>query len=99
MEYCDGGDLSQFIKRKIVLNEHSARKFLRQLGNLTSRCIYLPLTYNSMFCAALALQFLRDKGIAHMDLKPQNLFLTGERPVLKVGGECCGNDYRCKIVW
>ena len=45
-----------------------------------------------MFCAALALQFLRDKGIAHMDLKPQNLFLAEERSVLKVGGECCGSD-------
>lgn len=35
---------------------------------------------------ALALQFMRSKGIAHMDLKPQNLLLTEERkPVLKIG--------------
>ena len=39
-------------------------------------------------CAALALQFLREKGVAHMDLKPQNLLLTrgAHVPVLKVGG-------------
>ena len=42
--------------------------------------VYLPL--------ALALQFLRSKGIAHMDLKPQNLLLTGDRrPILKVAGK------------
>lgn len=34
---------------------------------------------------ALALQFLQEKNIAHMDLKPQNLLLTGdETPLLKV---------------
>lgn len=89
MEHCSGGDLSQFIKNKIILNEDSARKFVRQLGNLGSHYIHPPLKYLSMYCAALALQFLRDKGIAHMDLKPQNLFLTGEKPILKIGGECC----------
>lgn len=36
---------------------------------------------------ALALQFLHVKGIAHMDLKPQNLLLSGgEVPLLKVAG-------------
>ena len=36
---------------------------------------------------ALALQFLHEKGIAHMDLKPQNLLLTGGvKPVLKIAG-------------
>ena len=32
MEYCDGGDLSHFIKSNRVLKEWSARKFLRQIG-------------------------------------------------------------------
>lgn len=37
---------------------------------------------------ALALQFLHVKGIAHMDLKPQNLLLTGDNvPSLKVAGK------------
>lgn len=66
MEFCAGGDLSNFIRSKKTLSEAVARKFLRQL--------------------ALALQFMRSKGIAHMDLKPQNLLLTDTRkPVLKIG--------------
>ncbi len=42
-----------------------------------------------LLSAALALQFLRTKGIAHMDLKPQNLLLTGgggRKTVLKLAG-------------
>ncbi|XP_031780777.1 serine/threonine-protein kinase ULK3 [Nasonia vitripennis] len=66
MEYCDGGDLSNFIKRKHKLAEHVCRKFLQQL--------------------ALALRYLRNHNVCHMDLKPQNLLLI-KRPalVLKVG--------------
>ena len=47
---------------------------------------------------ALALQFLRSKGIAHMDLKPQNLLLTGDRKILlKVGGTVCMFCYGCIV--
>ena len=87
MEYCDGGDLSHFITNKVVLRESSARKFLRQLGNARMNNLHsFALIEISISTLALALQFLRDKGIAHMDLKPQNLLLTGMKPVLKVGG-------------
>ena len=53
-------------------------------------CTYVT-HYNTVYVhfAACALQFLRSKGVAHMDLKPQNLLLsvTGNRKyVLKVGG-------------
>lgn len=67
MEYCDGGDLSNFIKKKSKLAENICRKFLQQL--------------------ALALKYLRDRFICHMDLKPQNLLLM-KKPTLtlKVGG-------------
>ena len=43
--------------------------------------------------SAMALQFLREKQISHMDLKPQNLLLSGNsrHPVLKVAGECVVN--------
>lgn len=41
-----------------------------------------------IFILALALQFLRSKGISHMDLKPQNLLLTAPpKPILKIGGK------------
>lgn len=67
MEYCDGGDLSSFIKKKHKLPESACRRFLQQL--------------------ALALRYLRDHNVCHMDLKPQNLLLM-KKPqlVLKVGG-------------
>ncbi|XP_024880000.1 serine/threonine-protein kinase ULK3 [Temnothorax curvispinosus] len=66
MEYCDGGDLSSFIKKKHKLPESTCRRFLQQL--------------------ALALRYLRDHNVCHMDLKPQNLLLMRKpQLVLKVG--------------
>ncbi|XP_014488893.1 PREDICTED: serine/threonine-protein kinase ULK3 isoform X2 [Dinoponera quadriceps] len=66
MEYCDGGDLSSFIKKQRRLPENICRRFLQQL--------------------ALALRYLRDHNVCHMDLKPQNLLLMKKpRLVLKVG--------------
>ncbi|KAF9972266.1 Serine/threonine-protein kinase [Actinomortierella ambigua] len=66
MEYCAGGDLSQYIKRRDGtpslppppsggLNEVIVRHFLKQLAS--------------------ALEFLRSKNLIHRDLKPQNLLL------------------------
>jgi serine/threonine-protein kinase ULK/ATG1 len=70
MEYCSGGDLSEFIQSRKALPEKVARKFLQQL--------------------AMALKFLRDRNISHMDLKPQNLFLSSPHdPALKIGGQSC----------
>ncbi|XP_014224400.1 serine/threonine-protein kinase ULK3 [Trichogramma pretiosum] len=66
MEYCNEGDLSNFIKRKSKLAEHVCRKFLQQL--------------------ALALRYLRNHNVCHMDLKPQNLLLVKKSTLtLKVG--------------
>ncbi|XP_060815017.1 serine/threonine-protein kinase ULK3 isoform X1 [Bombus pascuorum] len=66
MEYCDGGDLSSFIRKRHKLPEQICRRFLQQL--------------------ALALKYLRNNNVSHMDLKPQNLLLM-RRPqlTLKVG--------------
>lgn len=75
MEYCDGGDLSSFIKKKHRLPENICRRFLQQL--------------------ALALRYLRNHNVCHMDLKPQNLLLMRKpRLVLKVGG---WYSYRRKV--
>jgi len=61
MEYCNAGDLSQFIRRRKEkssrnLPEPVTRKFLQQLAS--------------------AVQYLRRKQISHMDLKPQNILLS-----------------------
>ncbi|KAK2587334.1 hypothetical protein KPH14_003051 [Odynerus spinipes] len=63
MEFCDGGDLSNFIRRRHKLPESVCRRFLQQL--------------------ALALRYLRDHNVCHMDLKPQNLLLV-RKPCLKL---------------
>ncbi|KAK6631507.1 hypothetical protein RUM44_006034 [Polyplax serrata] len=56
LEYCDGRDLSWFIKKSRKLSEQTCKKFLQQL--------------------ALAMKYLRDNNICHLDLKPQNLLLS-----------------------
>ena len=37
MEYCSGGDLSDFIKTRKVLTEVKVRYFLQQLGKQSSK--------------------------------------------------------------
>lgn len=36
MEFCQGGDLSRFIKKNGKLDEETTRKFMTQLGNASS---------------------------------------------------------------
>ncbi|XP_076068674.1 unc-51 like kinase 3 homolog Aduk [Oratosquilla oratoria] len=66
MEYCSGGDLSNFIRSRQRLPESICSRFLQQL--------------------ACALQYMREKNISHLDLKPQNILLSSKKnPVLKIG--------------
>ncbi|XP_046822730.1 serine/threonine-protein kinase ULK3 isoform X1 [Vespa crabro] len=62
-EYCDGGDLSKYIKKHGQLPENICQRLLQQLG--------------------LALKYLKNQNISHMDLKPENLFLV-IKPYLKL---------------
>lgn len=50
---------------------------------------YLLSKHEHLLLSAMALKFLRDKGISHMDLKPQNLLISGrdKNSILKVAGE------------
>ena len=67
MEYCAGGDLSNFIRSRRTIPEKYVRRFLQQIS--------------------FALKHLHSLGIAHMDLKPQNILLTStNNPSLKLGG-------------
>lgn len=63
MEYCNEGDLSQYIRKKHTLTESIVKVFMQQL--------------------ALALKYLNERNICHMDLKPQNLLLQS-KPKLKL---------------
>jgi len=38
MEYCSGGDLGHFIQARHTLSEHTARRFLQQLGKEHCLC-------------------------------------------------------------
>ncbi|XP_055343291.1 serine/threonine-protein kinase ULK3-like isoform X2 [Paramacrobiotus metropolitanus] len=65
LEYCSGGDLSNFIRTRRRLPEAICRRFVQQIGK--------------------AMQFLRSKHVAHMDLKPKNILLSSSRePFLKL---------------
>merc|ERR550537_197245 len=60
MEYADGGDLQQLLRKNRSVRKHFGEDMLWRL------C--------SEMCSALA--YLHSKGIVHRDLKPLNVFLT-----------------------
>ncbi|KAJ7994143.1 hypothetical protein DPEC_G00262850 [Dallia pectoralis] len=55
MEYCNGGDLAEYLHSKGTLREDTIRAFLLQIAG--------------------AMKVLKEKGILHRDLKPQNILL------------------------
>ncbi|XP_014015757.1 serine/threonine-protein kinase ULK1 isoform X2 [Salmo salar] len=55
MEYCNGGDLAEYLHSKATLSEDTIRIFLQQIAG--------------------AMKVLKEKGILHRDLKPQNILL------------------------
>ncbi|KAL0979482.1 hypothetical protein UPYG_G00185680 [Umbra pygmaea] len=55
MEYCNGGDLAEYLHSKGTLKEDTIRFFLLQI--------------------ARAMKVLKERGILHRDLKPQNILL------------------------
>ncbi|KAI1289560.1 Testis-specific serine/threonine-protein kinase 1 [Halotydeus destructor] len=67
MEYCEGGDLSSFVRKKGPLSENRARRWFNQIA----RAVY----------------HMHSLGIAHRDLKLQNVLLskrTNEKTECKV---------------
>jgi len=49
-----------------------------------------------LFISALALQYMREKNVTHLDLKPQNILLSGlHKPQLKIAGECIVSYNNC----
>lgn len=68
MEYAEGGDLEQFLQRR-----KKARNPVEE-----------PLLWRLCYELCQALAYLHDRDIMHRDLKPLNVFLTGDMRV-KVG--------------
>ena len=70
MEYCNGGDLADYLQTKTTLSEDTIRCFVRQIGKEST-------STNNHLCdvAAHALCAMNQKGIVHRDLKPQNILM------------------------
>ena len=68
MEYCDYGDVARLIKLLQNLNLRFAEDQILRL----------------IIQVAEGLEYIHSKNIAHLDLKPQNLFLT-MLGVIKIG--------------
>ena len=68
-EFYEEGDLNQFILNQINLNAYLPEETI--------------LDYLSQVVSAL--KYMYDRNIAHRDIKPQNIFLTGGGKVLKLG--------------
>ena len=62
MEYCAGGDLSDYIKKKKELDERFHQREIVKI----------------LYCIAEGFLTLRTKRLVHRDIKPANLFLTKE---------------------
>jgi len=69
MEYCDSGDLDGYI--------NELKKSKKQMSQ--DQC----LDYFAQIC--MALQYLHENHILHRDLKPQNVFLSNQRRMVKLG--------------
>lgn len=76
LEYCDGGTLSSYIKRHGRVQEHIARRFMKQIG------IYCFIKFTVMIFdsygvwildAGAGLEIIHDNHIIHRDLKPEVL--------------------------
>lgn len=77
MEYCNGGDLADYLTVKGTLSEDTIRLFLIQLGMMIASDYLCNLVLNLLISLlAGAMKALFAKGIVHRDLKPQNILLS-----------------------
>ncbi|KAI0481187.1 hypothetical protein GGR56DRAFT_664494 [Xylariaceae sp. FL0804] len=76
MEYCELGDLSLFIKKREKLITHPATcDMARKYPSVPGAGLNEVVIRHFFKQLASALQFLRQKGLVHRDIKPQNLLL------------------------
>ena len=64
MEYCEGGELFDYIVERDRLDEYESSIFFYQLIN--------------------ALDYIHSKGVAHRELKPENLLLSQKKKSIKI---------------
>lgn len=77
MEYCEMGDLSQFIKGRSSLASHEATEdMMRKYPNPQVGGLNEVVARHFLKQMASALEFLHSKNYVHRDIKPQNLLLV-----------------------
>ena len=72
-QYCNGGDLADYLNAKGTLSEDTIKGFLRQLGKIK---VLLGEFCQRFLFSAGAMVAMNSKGIVHRDLKPQNILLA-----------------------
>ncbi|KZZ98101.1 Serine/threonine-protein kinase [Ascosphaera apis ARSEF 7405] len=76
LEYCILGDLTTFIRRRDHVSKHkSTRHILSNYPNPRHGGLNEVLSRHFLQQLATAVRFLRERGLVHRDLKPQNLLL------------------------
>ena len=90
MEYCDRGDLSQYLSRFHPTTVNTPLVKLQSttpaIGATSVSLTELgePKVWRFFLQICQALELIHSKGIVHADLKPQNLLLTGRDHTLKI---------------
>lgn len=76
MEFCEFGDLSQFIKRRDHLESHSGLgDVVQKYPNNPNAGLNEVIIRHFAKQLASSLEFLRTRNLIHRDVKPQNLLL------------------------
>jgi NIMA (never in mitosis gene a)-related kinase 1/4/5 len=70
MGFCEGGDLYNLLQK-----EYKLKHLIVEERQIVQWLIQI----------AMALEYLHDRNILHRDLKTQNIFLTKQQQVIKVG--------------
>ncbi|KAG2393237.1 hypothetical protein C9374_009814 [Naegleria lovaniensis] len=89
MEYFKNGDLNQYIKRKFKQKEQSnslnaSSPTSQHLGSVFE-VISRDQLLHFMLQIAEGVQYLHHEGFVHLDLKPQNIFVTNDEQSIKIG--------------